>query len=192
MSRKTQSGSSADSIDTQLSLTDVDRVRGREDVDVTTETETHEEFDHCCADIAGQTETFETAETIEGLVLVGVEHEGKVLLVDGPHDAWTLPGGLITDSEEWLGGAQSGAVDQTGLDVRIEKPVRVTRVENHLEESEKQTTTYDIVLSASLGQTPAENDRSQYPEVRGDGDWFASPPEPIDEGDRDAVEQFFD
>lgn len=138
------------------------------------------------------TETFETAEAIEGLVLVGVEHEESVVLVDGPHDAWTLPGGLITDSGEWLERARAGVLDQTGLDARIEAPVQVTRVENHLEDAEKRTTTFDVVLSASLGEATEENDGTRHPEVRGDGDWFTSPPEPIDESDRDAVELFFD
>jgi hypothetical protein len=101
-------------------------VAERAGVDSTDRTYVHETTDHCEVDAAGR-------------VVVGVtDDRGRcLLLVDHERSIAVLPNAVVAPGDDWLTAAREVVAEATGLDVVIDDPVRVRRVEHTTEETDE-------------------------------------------------------
>ena len=168
MSQDTASSDSATRENVPVSLTDPETVRGREDIVFSTETQKHEEFDHCAVDI-------------EERSVVGVENaDGEfLLLVHDDLGLALLPHGVV-ESGDWAAVARQGVEGQTGIAVTLDGIEAVRDVEHVVEGSENaQTTSYRVLFRGSPVSGEIRECK-QRTEAGSDGwraGWFADLPE---------------
>lgn len=124
---------------------------------------------------------FESLESDDGVVIVGVTHvQAGILLVDFEADwshGWTLPGAPVKPGEDWIDVARQWVEDQTGVEVRIDQPQRVVRKDYRLEDGTRQHTRYNLFLSASIGPNSELSDATDGNEDGPAADWFDEVPE---------------
>lgn len=122
------------------SLTDPESLFDRDDVDVR---ETVHTVDR---------ETFETArDELDSHAVVGLADEaGSVLLMNDGSHGWTLVAVPVEAGEDWAAVARRGMAELTGIDVDVQRPERVRRIEYRLEGDEARTTAlYNAVWRAA-------------------------------------------
>ena len=153
-------------------------VADRAGVDYAHRTYVHETADHCEADAAGR-------------VVVGVTDErgAAVLLVDPDRSVAVFPNETLGPDEEWRPTARRVTAEATGLDVTIEDPVRIRRVEHTTGEADApHAETVHVVFEATPQETTAEPVAPDDVALR--ADWFDSIPfDPITNNhmQRDAI-----
>jgi len=134
-------------------------------------------------------------DSLTGLVAVGVPtDDGRVLLMDGAN-GWALPNQPVAPREDWTGVARRTIDQLTGVDVEIDRPERVRRVTYRLEDGDRETSAYHVVLRAApitggdvADELVSQPTGSQLPAVR----WFDEAPGADREvGDVDADVQLF-
>lgn len=145
-------------------------VADRAGVDYAHRTYVHETTDHCEADAAGR-------------VVVGVTDErgAAVLMVDPDRSVAVFPNETLGPDEEWLPTARRVTAEATGLDVTIDDPVRIRRVEHTTEDDDRpHAATVHVVFEATPQETTAEPAAPDDVALR--ADWFDSMPfEPVTE-----------
>lgn len=161
MSGNTTPDPTADSIDRQQPLQDPVRLREREDVTVTSETEEHDDFDHCCADI-------------DGRVAVAVENDdGELLLMRNDElGIAVLPHGDVESGDGWYAAARDEIEALTGISIALDG-IDVLREIDHVVDGDGKPhrTTYRIVFSGRPVGGEIQ-DCKQTPEA-GSGNWWA-------------------
>ena len=88
----------------------------------------------------------EAARDIETHVTVGVVNSGgDVLVINDGSRGWTLPAAPVGRDEHWTATASRVAEAITGVDVTLETPVRIRRIE-FCTDSGQTHTTYNVVV----------------------------------------------
>jgi len=118
-------------------LADPDTLPTSEDVTATTETNCHEDRDHCGTELAGRAVVGVT--NADGDVLVLIADELGVAL---------LPHGRVEPGDDWAEAARAGVEGQTGVAVSLER-VEAVRTVDHVVDDVSHTTTRRVLYSAS-------------------------------------------
>ena len=113
-------------------------LRERDDVDVRTETRTVTRAE------------FETARDLESRVTLGIANDaGEALLIDDGPRGWTLPAVPVGPDEDWESAAQRTLESLTGRAGELAEPVRVREVAFRQDGTDRQHTTYDVLVRAT-------------------------------------------
>lgn len=138
-------------------------------------------------------ESRESIESLDSHVVVGVNDEsGDVLLVDDGHHGWTLPAFAFETGENCVAIARSGVEDLLCVDVDIQNPERVRRIE-YLVDDDPKVSIYNVVLRAgtvSSDDVPA-NTAENVDDLEAAG-WFDEIPAEAPEGVADDARLFLD
>lgn len=156
------------------SLTDPATLRDRDDVRVSSDTQVHEDADHCSRGVAGR-------------VAVGVtDADGRTLLLcNDDHGVALLPHGDVEADEEWLAATRREIEAQTGVEIDLEGIELLRDVDHRVEaEDEPHCHTYGIVFRASPTGGAIQHCKESA-EAGSDGwyaDWFEAIPEDLPDG----------
>lgn len=116
-------------------MLDPETVAGCDSVDHTERTYVHETTDHCEADAAGR-------------AVVGVtdDRDHCLLLVDRERSIAVLPNNVIAPGADWRTAARDAVAEAAGLEITIDEPIRIRRVEHTTEETDDPHTVSRHVL----------------------------------------------
>ncbi|WP_440770451.1 NUDIX domain-containing protein [Natronorubrum sp. DTA28] len=163
------------------SITDLERLRDRPDVQF------HEETERV------NSELFETLETLDDMAVVGVTNgDGDVLLMRVTEEcALKVPTPEVGADEDYAAAARNWVESQAGLEITLDSLVGVWCHEARLEGTERTTTRAFVVFGATpevdgdgIVETTAE-----HPEAHAVG-WFAELPD--DAAVAPGTRRFFD
>ncbi|WP_247001251.1 NUDIX hydrolase [Halosolutus gelatinilyticus] len=164
------------------SLFDPERLLDRENVDVREETRnvTRSEFET-------------VRETVDSHVAVGVTNdEGEVLLVDDGSHGWTLVAAPVESGDDWVATGRRAVETLIGIDVELDRPERLRRVDFHpADDPDRRTTMYNVVFRAtSVARRPVPDDGpgADRPEIG----WFDRVPADQEGGVADDIRLFVD
>lgn len=113
-------------------------------------------------DIECETETrsvtrgeLEAARDIETHVTVGVVNGGgDVLVINDGSRGWTLPAAPVGHDDHWTATASRVAEAVTGVDVTLDTPVRIRRIEFRTDSGQTHTTYNIVVRTAPVSGRP--------------------------------------
>lgn len=150
---------STDSRDAQHFLQNPSRLRNREDVLITSETQTHDDADYCVAELAGQ-------------IVVAVENDDGELLLLGNDEFGivVLPHGNVEEGDDWAATAREEIEALTGISISLDD-VEILRQIEHVADGEPHGTTFRVVFTGRpVGGTIQECKQSAD---AGNDNWWA-------------------
>lgn len=117
----------------------------RDAVEYAERTYVHGSADHCEADAAGRAVVGVTDEAGRALVLVDRENGMAIL----PNE--------VVDGDDWRPAARRAVAEATGLEVAIDEPIRIRRVQHTTEDAETpHNRTWHVVFEATAADSDTD------------------------------------